>query len=116
MNNKGMTLGTEICIIVLFALLALLTLYTGTKAFNVNSNNDFVNYKNIEKDLEKAARNYLSDKVITEKVIVTADALKSLNLFDSSCNGYVIADENYYEPYIKCSSYKTSGYSDVLAN
>lgn len=116
MNNKGMTLGVEILIIILFGLLAFFTLYIGTNSLNIDFNNDFVNYKKIEENLEKSAREYFLEKEITEKTIVTADALKSLNLFESKCNGYVIVDGNYYDAYIKCNDYKTPGYSDILAN
>lgn len=116
MNNKGMTLGIEILIIVLFAFLAFFTLYIGTRSLGVNLNNNFVDYKEIEKELEQSTRQYLSDKKITEKTIITADKLKSLNLFDSNCNGYVIIYDNYYDPYIKCNDYKTIGYNDIFAN
>jgi len=116
MNNKGMTLGVEILIIALFALLAFFTLYMGTNSLGLNFKNNFVDYKKIEEKLEKSAREYLSDKNITEKTIITADTLKSLDLFDSNCNGYVIVNGNYYDSYIKCSDYKTPGYTDVLAN
>ena len=116
MNNKGMTLGVEILIIVLFALLAFFTLYIGTNSLGLNFKSNFVNYKEIEKRIENGAREYLSNKNISEKTIITADKLKSLNLFDSTCDGYVIVFDNYYDSYIKCDNYKTPGYNDALAN
>jgi len=116
MNNRGMTLVTEIFIIILFALLAFLSLYIGVKSFNINFNGNYVDYKKIEGDLEAAAREYVSDKSLNEKTVITADVLKKLDLFESSCDGYVIVNGNYYDAYIKCVDYKTSGYTDVLAN
>lgn len=116
MDNKGMTLGIEILIIVFFALLAFFTLYIGANSLGVNYENNFINYKKIEESLEKGARKYFLEKEITEKTIVTADTLRSLDLFDSNCNGYVIVNGNYYDSYIKCDKYKTQGYSDILAN
>ncbi len=119
MNNKGMTLGVEILIIVFFAFAAFLSLFILVNSFTGTYNNNYKTpayYHSIELKLENAARKYMDGKNISEKVVITADTLKKENLFDSKCNGYVIIDETFYTPYIKCDDYETIEYSKVLAN
>lgn len=119
MNNKGMTLGTEIFIIIFFAFAAFLSLFIIVRSFTGSYKNNYNNpsyYHSIEKKLEQSARKYMTNKEINEKIIVTADTLKKENLFDEKCAGYVIIDKTFYTAYIKCKDYETPGYTDVLAN
>lgn len=119
MNNKGMTLGIEILIIVFFAFAAFLSIFILVRSFTGSYDNNYKTpayYHSIELKLEKAARKYMDGKSINEKTIITTDELKEEKLFNNKCNGYVIIDKTFYTPYIKCDDYETIGYSKVLAN
>ena len=88
-------------------------------AFTKSYNNNYKTpayYHSIELKLEKAARKYMEGKSISEKTVVTADTLKRQKMFDNKCNGYVIIDETFYTPYIKCDDYETLGYTNILAD
>src|SRR5574344_2984076 len=117
MDNKDMTLAMELVKILVFMLAAFLSVYIIFKSTGIYKDPDFTNYYLIEKDMEISAREYMSGKSVTEKTIINSDILKNNNLFSSTCNGYVVIDNNFYDAFIKCGdTYTTAGYVAYLAN
>lgn len=98
---------------------------------NKNEEVNTINYSNLEDKLvvagSKYANKYLSNenisntKVITVVRLQTEDLLKSLNINETKCSGYIKIEHNdesfKYYPYIKCGSlYQTAGYDENLDN
>lgn len=90
-----------------------------------------INYSNLEDKLvvagSKYASKYLtnennnSTKIVTVVRLQTEGLLKSLNINETECSGYIKIEYNNdnfkYYPYIKCGSlYQTTGYDENLDN
>ncbi len=119
MNQKGMTLGVEIFVIVFFAFAAFFSVYLLSKSFTgkyeVNENK-LSYYLKIENELENAAKKYIEKNETGEKIVVSSNTLREVGYYINRCNGYVIIDKLLYKPFIKCDDYTTIGYSSELAN
>ena len=119
MNQKGMTLGVEIFVIIFFAFAAFLSVYILTKSFMgkyiVNENKPSY-YHKIELELENIAKKYIEKNETGEKIIISSNTLREVGYYTNKCDGYVIVDKTTYKPFIKCDDYITNGYSKELAN
>lgn len=132
MNKNGWGLRVELFFIFLF-LLCLLIATIGLNKFglldNGSDNDIFGNPKNTEKyleyekDLTSAAYNYYNNKYpygSSDIIIISVGTLYNggylSTLYDAKgkeCSGYAkILPNKSILPYIKCSNYKTSGYSN----
>lgn len=140
-NNKGWGLGALIAGIGVFALSLLviaILVHNGAQVLEptYNGNNDLnIEYNNydytvLENQVSDAADRYVSKKYsenIDEDTLITVTVKKLQNegfldeindLKDNykNCSGYVSFykknNKYYYEPYINCKNYKTTGYNE----
>lgn len=131
MNEKGWGLRVELFFIFIF-LLCLLIATLGLNKFGLLENKEdtdvFGNPKNTQKylgyedDVSRAAYNYYNNKYpsgSSDTIIVSLNTLYNGGylsvLYDAKgneCSGYakILSNKNVL-PYIKCSNYKTKGYS-----
>lgn len=126
MNNRGWGLSEMIilcCILAGFLLLVVVLvnqLYSGIEQMEYETNEKYgYSYKEIEKNLEEAAKKYYrknkSAVMITSEDLLLEDYISSSKLtpLNSSepCIGYVnVEDNNIFEAYISCEEYETEGY------
>lgn len=119
MNQKGMTLGVEIFMIIFFTLAAFLSVYILVKSFTgkyvVNENKPSY-YHKIELELENAAKKYIEKNETGEKIVISSKTLREVGYYTNKCDGYVIIEKVLYKPFIKCDDYTTIGYSKELAS
>lgn len=122
---KNITRGQ--LIVVIFIIICAISVYVG---INIEKSNMLKNYRSFENELVKAGKFYYElenlDISKSEERRVTIKSLEKRNLVSNSlkdkCKGYItitneknIYTEKYeliYRSYIKCGSYKTSGYTE----
>lgn|SRR5574344_531087 len=78
-----------------------------------------ISYSDIEANMVKASKNYITDNDIIlledDTLVISLDKLVNNNYMDkvtidnNKCSGYVVIN-NTYSAYLKCSNYKTLGY------
>ena len=126
MNNHGWGLQEMIilcCILVGFLLLVVVLvnqLYSGVEQMEYETNEKYgYSYKEIEKNLENAAKKYFqknkSSVMVTSEDLLLEDYITSSKLIplnkNEPCIGYVnILENKNYEAYISCEDYETEGY------
>lgn len=139
LNNRGWGLQVMM-IFVLILMIALVVIavlvnqtfsdITGpTKDPIVNPGNDDISYKDLEKELLDAVKDYQeihyeASSLEGEMITVSLDKLQKENLIDEiediktsrPCTGYgtfeLKSGKIVYNAYLKCDHYKTSGYND----
>lgn len=88
---------------------------------NATSNDEkiVIDYTIYEKELKKAAENYVHNEKIKHKIInikelIEYNYMKEIHdpkKYENLCSGYVIHDDEYF-PYLKCpGNYATDGYN-----
>ena len=126
MNNHGWGLQEMIilcCILIGFLILVVVLvnqLYSGVEQMEYENSEKYgYSYKEIEKNLENAAKRYYrknntlvlitSEELLLEDYI-TSNKLTPLNKSEP-CIGYVnVLDDKTFETYISCEEYETEGY------
>lgn len=141
LNNRGWGSKDVMMIITVMAVAIMVTMFIYNKNFKSLFEGDTdkdslatatYNYEKAEDILKNAAKeyyedNFSSDKVgeiplmtVTSSTLKDKDYLNNLKANDYSCSGYVnIKNSNSkitYDPYIRCGTYKTEGYSSTLNN
>ena len=135
MNKNGWGLRAELAFLLLF-LICILIATIGLHRMGLLGNNDSgvyedfssyssgsssFDYDSLEKQVETAAKRYYNDKYSTgDTIVVSVDTLKTygylMPIYDSrskECKGYAkILRTGNAIAYIKCSNYKTVGYSE----
>ena len=117
MNQKGMTLGLEIFMIVFFAFADFLSVYILAKTFTgryVVNEKTPAYYHKIELELKNAAKEYINSNDTDEKIVISSRTLRDKGYYSNNCDGYVIIEKMIYRPFIKCDDYETIGYSKEL--
>ncbi len=126
MNNHGWGLQEMIilcCILVGFLLLVVVLvnqLYSGVEQMEYENSEKYgYSYKEIEKNVEEAAKKYYQKNksvvMITTEELLLEDYLTSSKLIplnhSEPCIGYVnVLENNNFETYISCEEYETEGY------
>lgn len=120
MNKHGWGLRKELAFILLFVFCLLIAMI-GLNEFGLGMSGDTGDsYKTLENKLTSAALKYYNDKGYSgaDVIIVNVSSLKNNGYLSKfvdenglACEGYAkIVNSSVAVPYLRCFSYKTSGY------
>ena len=131
MNKNGWGLRAELAFVILFLICIIIStigLYrmgligSNNSVFKESTNNINFDYDSLERRLVNAASEYYKDNYRSndDTIVVTTNTLKRSGYLDplydakgKECKGYaMILHNSNIVSYIKCSMYKTTGYSD----
>lgn len=122
LNDKGFGLMQMMIIsgvLLLLLLFAAYYIYIFYSKLDVNTGSE---YAFLESKLQTSAIKYVIDEKIDNNKIhsLSYELLLEKGYIDdfyddneNECNGYVIIRNSDYKTYIKCDSYKSSGYNDT---
>lgn len=131
LDNKGWGLGVFLLYLSIFLAAIILVSYIanknnlGSESTRVNNDNQvFKRYRQYELEVESVARHYQVQNYPTinegEDIYININRMNVDNEILDRCSGYVKISNNEgtysYNPYLRCGTYRTNGYSSSLDN